>query len=171
MFHKILAAMDMSKVGKRVFDEALDLAKANEASLMLLHVLSPDEEGCPDISNIYWHYYAISENDNLKNFQELWEQFSQKGLECLKSRSETANATGIHTEYKQIPGSPGKAVCETACTWDADLLVIGRRGLSGLTETVMGSVSNYVIHHAHCSVLTVQSQVKTVSQPMPMAAH
>jgi nucleotide-binding universal stress UspA family protein len=171
MFHKILAAMDMSKVSQRVFDEALNLAKANQADLMLVHVLSPDEEGCPDVSSVYWHYYSISDNASLNNFQELWEQFSQKGLERLRSRSETATAAGVHTESKQVAGSPGKAICETACTWDADLIVIGRRGLSGVSEAVMGSVSNYVIHHAHCSVLTVQSQVKTVAEPMSMTTH
>ncbi|BAU15766.1 UspA protein domain protein (plasmid) [Leptolyngbya sp. NIES-3755] len=171
MFHKVLAAMDMSKVGKRVFDQALDLAEKNGASLMLLHILSPDEEGCPDISNVYWHYYSTSDNVNLKNFQDLWQEFSQKGLECLRSRFEIATAAGVHTEYKQVAGSPGKAICETACTWDADLIVIGRRGLSGLSETFMGSVSNYVIHHAHCSVLTVQSQVKVVADPRPMATR
>lgn len=158
MFHNILVAMDISEVGMRVFDEAIDLASSNEASLMLVHVLSPEEEGYPEISNLYRYYFSISDNDNLNNFQELWKQFSQKGLECLRSRSEIATAAGVHTEYKQIPGSPGKTICETACTWNADLVVIGRRGLSGLRETVMGSVSNYVLHHAPCSVLVVQHQ-------------
>jgi nucleotide-binding universal stress UspA family protein len=43
-----------------------------------------------------------------------------------------------------------------ARTWNADLIVIGRRGLRGLAEMFLGSVSNHVIHHAHCSVLVVQ---------------
>jgi nucleotide-binding universal stress UspA family protein len=171
MFNKILAAIDMSETGQRVFDEALDLAKANGANLMLVHVLSPDEEGYPDIENLYRHYYSESENVSSEHYRELWEQFSQKGLECLRSYSEAATTAGVQTEYKQVPGSPGKTICKTACTWDADLIVIGRRGLSGLSETVMGSVSNYVIHHAHCSILTVQSQVKTVIEPMPTATH
>lgn len=169
MFNKILAAVDMSETGQRVFDEALDLAKANGASLMLVHVLSPDEEGHPDIENLYRHYYSESENVSSEHYRELWEQFSQKGLECLRSYSETAIAAGVHTEYKQVFGSPGKTICKTARTWNVDLIVIGRRGLSGLSEPVMGSVSNYVIHHAHCSVLTVQFQVKAVIEPMPIA--
>ncbi|NEO65320.1 MAG: universal stress protein, partial [Moorea sp. SIO4G2] len=36
------------------------------------------------------------------------------------------------------------------------LIVLGRRGLGGLKEMVLGSVSNYVVHHAPCSVLVVQ---------------
>jgi glycosyltransferase involved in cell wall biosynthesis len=40
--------------------------------------------------------------------------------------------------------------------WDADLVVMGRRGLSGIKEMFLGSVSNYIIHHVPCSVLIVQ---------------
>lgn len=44
MFNKILVAFDSSTIGKYVFDEALSLAKASGASLMLLHVLSIEEK-------------------------------------------------------------------------------------------------------------------------------
>lgn len=40
-----------------------------------------------------------------------------------------------------------------ARNWQADVIVIDRRGIS---ELLMGSVSNYVLHHAQCSVFTVQ---------------
>lgn len=162
MFHKILAAIDMSKVGKRVFEEALDLAQANGASLMLLHVLCPDEEGCPDMSVLYNlnPYQAGVGSEQAEQYQKQWEVFANKGLDLLRSHSEVATSAGVYTECAQKPGSPGHMICETACTWDADLIVIGRRGLSGLSEVVLGSVSNYVIHHAPCSVLTVQSQVE-----------
>lgn len=162
MFHKILAAIDMSKTGKRVFEEALDLAQANGASLMLLHVLCPDEEGCPDMSVLYNMnpYQAGAGSEQAEHYQKQWEAFANKGLNLLQSHSEAATAAGVYTECAQNPGSPGRTICEAACTWDADLIVIGRRGLSGMSEVVLGSVSNYVIHHAPCSVLTVQSQVK-----------
>ena len=49
MFPKILIAMDSSAISKQVFDEALALAKTTDACLMLLHVLSAEEEGSPNI--------------------------------------------------------------------------------------------------------------------------
>ena len=47
MFKKIIVALDRSLIGQHVFEEALGLAKLTQASLMLLHVLSPEEEGSP----------------------------------------------------------------------------------------------------------------------------
>ncbi|MGL4622525.1 MAG: universal stress protein, partial [Chroococcidiopsis sp.] len=53
-----------------------------------------------------------------------------------------------------------RLICDFALAWKADLIVTGRRGRRGLSEFFMGSVSNYVLHHASCSVLTVQSPVQ-----------
>ncbi len=49
MFQKILVALDTSSLNRSVFEAALGLAKVVNANLMLLHVLSAEEEGSPDI--------------------------------------------------------------------------------------------------------------------------
>jgi nucleotide-binding universal stress UspA family protein len=166
MFHRILVALDTSKAGKSVFEEALALAKANGANLMLLHVLCPNEEGCPDISGLLnTYYYPGTDTDAKDHCQQLWEQFSQKCLEMLRSRAEQAIGAGMDTEFAQRSGHSGRTICEVARTWEADLIVIGRRGHSGLENLVLGSVSNYVLHHAPCSVLTVQFPLRTDDQP------
>ncbi|RMG10302.1 MAG: universal stress protein, partial [Cyanobacteria bacterium J055] len=38
------------------------------------------------------------------------------------------------------------------------LIIVGRRGRQGIEEAVLGSVSNYVVHHAPCSVLAIQGK-------------
>lgn len=170
MFEKILVAVDCSKTGKRVFATALSEAKANHARLMVLHVLSPDEEGCPDTTGLLsTYYYPGVENEATEHARQTWDQFAQKGLAMVKSFAAEATAAGIHTEFVQKAGSPGRTICQVACEWDADLIVIGRRGYSGLSELLLGSVSDYVIRRAHCSVLTVQSQVKSSQQPVPQS--
>jgi len=165
MFHKILVAIDCSKFSKRVFEEALAQAKANAASLMVLHVLSPDEEDCPDTSGLLnTYYYAGTDREAAQHCQQMWEKFCQKGLEMVKAYVAEATAAGVNAEFAQKPGSPGRTICNVARTWEADLIVIGRRGHSGLSELFLGSVSNYVLHHAPCSVLTVQLPVQISSQ-------
>ena len=55
---------------------------------------------------------------------------------------------------------------ESSQNWEADLIVIGRRGHQGLSEILLGSVSNYVVHHAPCSVLVVQGvTIEKVNPP------
>ncbi len=165
MFHKILVAMDSSEIGKHVFDEAVSLAKALRSSLMLLHVLGPGEEdspGVPGMPNL--DYYPWTRDDIMLNERKQWDEFESQCLELLRSRAKEAIAAGVSTEFTQIPGSPGETICELARTWEADLIVMGRRGRSGLGELILGSVSNYVLHHAPCSVVTVQSPGETNSE-------
>lgn len=153
MFNKILVAVDRSKSGKQVFEQSLSLAKLTSANLMLLHVLSPEEEGSPEaliFPNI--DYYPGWNEQSFRLYQDNWQKFKTEGLEMLQSFSSQANTLGINTEFSQNTGNPGKVICEIARVWNADLIMMGRRGLSGLPELFLGSISNYVLHHAPCSV-------------------
>lgn len=51
---------------------------------------------------------------------------------------------------------PGQTICECALEMGATYIVTGTRGLGKFRRTVMGSVSDYVIHHAHVPVLVVR---------------
>lgn len=165
MMHKILVAIHGSdRETQFVFREALDLAKANGANLKLLHVLPIDDKETPNILTI------INTPENKK----LWDEFEKPGLELLKTLTAEAIAAGVPTEYYRELGKPGHVICETARLWNADLIVVGRRGLAGVSELLLGSVSNYVTHYAPCSVLVVQQPVsgtaKTHNQKVA-AAH
>jgi len=165
MFQKILVAMDNSASAEPVFDTALALAKANSAGLMLIHVLSGEQEGSPNIpiTSSLGFYPGIIDN-NWEFYQEQWKALEIQGLELLQSQAALSNTAGVNTQFRQLPGSPGRTICDFARTWESDLIVIGRRGRSGLDELFLGSVSNYVLHHAPCSVLTVQHSVKTSTE-------
>ena len=55
-----------------------------------------------------------------------------------------------------VQGSPKQAIVEEADKWGADLIVMGSRGLGAWDRLFLGSVSNNVVHHAHCSVEVVR---------------
>lgn len=168
MFDRILVAIDRSKANKYVFEEALCLAKANQARLFLLHVLSSEESGSP-IMSLYpsvseHHHYlhldpAIGRMAN-EMYHSQWQAFEAEGLNILRYFAEKAITAGIRTEFSQITGHPSSTICDFARSCRADVIVIGRRGYSRLQELILGSVSNYVIHHAPCSVLLVRTPIE-----------
>jgi len=156
MFQKILVAV--GEGDREVFDRALDLAKSSQASLMLLHVLTVDADDEPDFTAIAGiPGYSLAYNQEVfRAYQERWERREKEGIALLQTLSQVAIEAGVKTEFTQNPGAPGRTICTVAKTWGADLIVMGRRGLGGLKELVLGSSSNYVLHHAPCSVLVVQ---------------
>ncbi|AFY77050.1 universal stress protein UspA-like protein [Pleurocapsa sp. PCC 7327] len=157
-FDKILVAIDMSEIHKNVFERALSLAQKNNASLMLLHALSPEEENSPlPIPPNLTEMYPAAGNDlTLEIWRQQWQEFERQGVEVLQSLAQKAIKAGVRVQYEQIPGSPARTICQVAREWQANLIVIGHRGRSGLSEMLLGSVSNYVVHHAPCSVLLVR---------------
>lgn len=162
MFKKILVAIDRLPINQEVFKKAVTLAKMTGAMLMIVHVLSPYEEGYPEmpfLSNL--DSYPGRHDTSVKVYLEQWEEFKEQGLKLLHDRATEAASLGVNVEYIQIPGTPGYTICDLASTWGADLIILGRRGRSGISEFILGSVSNYVTHHATCSVLTVHHSVSS----------
>jgi len=159
MFKRILVTMDMSERGQDVFNRALSIAAGFDAEMMLLHVLSAEEEDSPlPIPDNLSEIYPARGNDlTLDSWREEWHDFEKQGIETLQSRVQKAITCQVKADFRQIPGSPSKTICQFAQDWQADLIVIGHRGRSGLSELILGSVSNYVLHHAVCSVLIVQA--------------
>lgn len=160
MFHNILVALDKSEISQQTFPAAVALAKTNEARLMLLHVLSPFEEQYPNTNALIWQtdgLYPTLHTDAMNYYLDQWEALKQERIEWLRFLAEQANAS-VETQFSQNFGEPGKMICKLAQTWQADLIIVGRRGRRGLSELFLGSVSNYVLHHAPCSVLVVQGQ-------------
>ena len=154
MYNKILVALDQSPASQTVFESALSLAKLTGSQLMLLHVLSIDAEDSPLSSAPVTMSYNP---EKIEQYEQEWEQFVTQGLEKLKSLVRSASEQGVKAEFTQIQGDPGRVICQSAKNWEADLIVMGRRGHSQLKEIFLGSVSNYVLHRSHCSVHIVQS--------------
>ena len=162
MINKILVAVDYSETSQSVFDSALSLAKTTGASLMIMHVLAEDEPGFPVIPS--YTYYPVLDDYDYNLYRKRYEDYKQKGLYFLQQKNREAKVAGIESEFVQLTGNPGRAVCELASTWSADLILVGSRGLKGLKEMFLGGVSNYVTHHAPCSVLVIRTPIDTESE-------
>jgi nucleotide-binding universal stress UspA family protein len=172
MFHKILVAVDNSPVSEKVFDEAVSFAKSANANLMLIHVLSPLDETYFTSVGAYSSIYHPTFNANtIDSYIGAWEGLKQESLKYLEMLCNDANQLGVSTEFTQNLGDPGKIICEIASNWNADLIIMGRHNQNRLNEFLLGSVSNYVLHHAPCSVLTVQEQPIAKSKVLESTAN
>ena len=168
MFHKVLVAIDKSDMSKHVFNEALFLAKATGAELMLLHVLSPFDEQYPTFVSLQTDsIYPTFRAEDVDYCLGQWDALKQEGIEFLTLLNNQAIAENVTVDFTQELGDPSRLICEVARVWEADLIVMGRRGRRGFSEFILGSVSNYVLHHAACSVLTVQKAIHTPTVEVP----
>jgi nucleotide-binding universal stress UspA family protein len=155
-FNRILVALDRSPASEDVFVKALNLAQCSQAKLILLSAISPSNISYFN-PPIYPGGEAISITDaSIKLYLENQEQERRHSLEFLDKLVVRATGAKVEVEINQQLGDPARSICEVADTLAVDLIVVGRRGYSGLNELWMSSVSNYVLHHAPCSVLVVQ---------------
>jgi nucleotide-binding universal stress UspA family protein len=154
-FKKILVAVDYQPATQEVFIKAIELAEIYQSSLMVCHCIPGKIPEIPELITAA----GLGGFYSPKMF-ELEEQLLEEATEELQawlhSFSQQASDKGIPTDCDYLIGNPGEEICALAKSWQADLIVIGRRGLTGVSEMFFGSVSNYVFHHAPCSVLIVQ---------------
>lgn len=143
LFQKILAAYDGSKAANKALDKAIELCKTTpEAQLEVLHVY--------DFPRFYVAegFVPVPASMN-KDFYEL----AERTVEEAKKR---VVAAGLEPKVEMVQGAPAETILEYAQKSGADLIVIGSRGLGGIREFVLGSVSHNVVQHARIPVLVVK---------------
>ncbi|GJN10708.1 hypothetical protein PR202_ga28825 [Eleusine coracana subsp. coracana] len=65
-------------------------------------------------------------------------------------------ANSVHALIEVVEGEPRYVLCNAAEKHRADLLVVGSHGYGAIKRALLGSVSDYCAHHAHCSVTIVK---------------
>ena len=156
MYSKILVALDDSKLSRQAFQQSLSIAKAFNAELMLLNVVSPLEARYQNTVSLIGSGYRSDGTNEVAEAE--WQVLVANRLDYLQSLVNEAEDAGITTDLIQEIGQPAQQICESAKEWQADLIVIGSHGRKGLNELILGSVSNYVSHHVPCAVLLVHQQ-------------
>ncbi|WP_009947082.1 universal stress protein, partial [Saccharopolyspora erythraea] len=71
--------------------------------------------------------------------------------------NEVGGQTSIPISKEVAQAHPARALLDAARDKEADLLVVGNRGHGGLTEALLGSVSQHCVHHARCPVVVVRA--------------
>jgi nucleotide-binding universal stress UspA family protein len=145
--YKILLATDGSEHSGKVIDEGLLIADALKAEVTIVTVVG-EYVFTPGVSV---HFGDGSWDRINTHLREEAEEVVQKAAAPFREKGLTAN-TEIILGHK----SPAEAICEMAGKGDYNLVIVGSRGLRGIKEMFLGSVSNALAHCVSTSILIVK---------------
>lgn len=146
MYQRILAAVDGSSTAERALQEAIRLAKDQQAALHIVHVV--------DMVPLIWDV-------EYTDVEAIQRALRQAGRTVIDRAREAVKSAGFEADAQLAEiGTPGQNVAgrivEAATTWPADLLVIGTHGRRGLDHLLLGSIAEGVTRLAPMPVLLVR---------------
>jgi nucleotide-binding universal stress UspA family protein len=135
---RIVVGIDASPTAQRALDWTLDLARENHALVEVIHAWQPAVIGGPSTP-------VVAD-------PEVWHEAGERTLEQALAAVDT---TGIDVARNLSCSSAATAILDAVRDADADLVVVGSRGLGGFAGMLLGLVSHQVAHHAPCPVVVV----------------
>jgi len=146
MFTHILIASDGSEYALKAARVAAEISKKFAAEVTLLSVFDPPvgqmalvDVAIPVLDPIEISRYADEVQDTVE-----------------KNTGQVLEEAGVHYTARRETGHPVDVIVSVAARSHVDLIVMGSRGLGGLESFLLGSVSDRVLHHAHCPILIVK---------------
>ena len=137
---KILLAIDNSKFSEAAVQAVIARHKLQGLEVRVLHAAEP-----PTL------FTAPEMAEYIPPKESAEEAKAIVAKAAAELRSAGVNATTAVTQ-----GDAKSVILDDAKTWGADLIVVGSRGRKGLDRFMLGSVSEAVLRHAHCSVEVVR---------------
>jgi len=148
----ILFPTDFSYGARAAMDHAISLAKDYEAKLILLYVIQ-------DISIAEWYIpSALSVTD-------LVEDMRKSASREMDKWGAEVSARVKNVEKLVVRGVPFVEIIRTAKDKNADLIVIGTHGRTGIDHMLFGSTAEKVVRKSACPVLTVRIAGKEFRMP------
>lgn len=156
MYRRILVAVDGSDISGRALEEALNLAKDQQARVRIVHVV----DTVPKAISAY----------PVPDFESYRQASLRAGREVLDGAIAVAQRAVIDAEPALVETEslpPSNGIVQAARRWSADLIVMGTHGRTGLTHLLLGSVSEGVVRDAGVPILLVRG---AVASPAEMAS-
>jgi nucleotide-binding universal stress UspA family protein len=141
---RILLVIDDSKEADLATRKAVDLANGTGSELHLVYV--------GKLPN-----FLMKDLDIMGFDRPLYEEIERESLETLWELTWEVRATGGTVAGAHLRmGGVAEEVVNLAKHLEADVIVMGSRGHGGLRRAIEGSISDYVVRHAHCPVMIVR---------------
>jgi nucleotide-binding universal stress UspA family protein len=146
MFRSIVVGTDGSDTATQAVRQAVDLAGLLGAKLELVSAYEPVSE----------QRLAQERRQAPEDLQ--WVINPREDVDAtLEAAAEVARAAGVEVSVYARQGDPADAILDVAEEQEADLIVVGNKGMTGAKRFLLGSVPNKVSHHAPCSVLIIRT--------------
>jgi nucleotide-binding universal stress UspA family protein len=141
---KILIPVVKSEYNDKIISYAIVLAKGSGASITVIHVL--DKSTIGGIGDVFG-----------RRVDEYEKEMSKRSEELLTEVQQVIEKQGIKTSIEVIGHkSVAQGIIDYAKQSEADVIVIGTKGLTGLGKFIMGGVASSVINNAHCPVVAIR---------------
>ena len=149
---KILLATDGSEEADLALQTATDLAKSTDSQLHIVYI----EAASYVFPTTDWETFGGEELPT--RLDEVAKEAAKTKVDeqVQKVRATDGEIAGAHARV----GFPDAEIVDLAEELGAGLIVMGSRGLGGLRRTLLGSVSDSVVRHAHCPVLVTRHMPK-----------
>ena len=146
MFGSIVVGTDGSETAGEAVRQAIALARPLGARLQIVSAYEP----VPDT--------RLREEATQAPTDLQWMVNPREQVEAtLSDAAELVRAAGVEVETFAREGAPADAILDVAEERDADLIIVGNKGMTGARRFLLGSVPNKVSHHAPCSVLIIRT--------------
>lgn len=145
----MLVAIDGSEAAAKALDYALNLAEKCGAEVQIVSVVLPVDDILPRFTSM-----KPSSTFYTPLINEMEKRLKTVLSEALKRAQEKKSKLKI--SVRLLKGRPADKIVQTAKEGNFDIIVLGSRGLSGVKELVLGSVSDRVADFATCPVLIVK---------------
>ena len=146
MFQRIVVGTDGSETAAVAVDQAIGLAKVTGATVDVISAYEPIPQErmraeAQEVPGDVAHGVGPREDVNVN----------------LEAAAAKAGAAGVEARTHAREGDPADAILDVAEETNADLIVVGNKGMTGARRFLLGSVPNKVSHHAPCGVYIVRT--------------
>jgi nucleotide-binding universal stress UspA family protein len=151
---KILLAIDGSEVSEVAIRTVNERPWPQGSVVRVLHVVEPQlpPGAAPWIG-------SVSAMPSALGNQDVQQRMLEHGRELVRRVADLLGARGLKTELETVLADPREGILDQARDWEADLIVLGSRGNTGMRRWVLGSVAESVVRHAPCSVEVARERV------------
>jgi nucleotide-binding universal stress UspA family protein len=143
---KVLVAVDGSRFSQAALESVVARPWPANIEFKVLHVVEPP-------SLLMGREMAAYDPE----FEAVWKALREQAKDIVEKGAAKLRLAKLNVSTALVEGDPKSQILDVAKEWKADMIILGSHGRTGLNRFLMGSVSQGVVSHAHCSVEVVRA--------------